>query len=74
MKDGEGIEESLMRSLKWSGLKTGWFVEILRRGLKLRYITQFKQIFRPEDGFPAIYDNFRIACSGISKFQQDFSH
>jgi hypothetical protein len=53
MKDGEGIEESLIRSLKGGGLKTGWFVEIFRRGLKLRCIAQFKQIFCPDDGLPA---------------------
>jgi hypothetical protein len=34
-------------------VKTGWFVEIVRCGLKLRYIPQFTQIFCPEDRLPA---------------------
>jgi hypothetical protein len=55
MKDGVGIEESLRRSWRRRGFKTGWFVEIVKRGLKLRCIAQLKQIFRPEDRLPASY-------------------
>jgi hypothetical protein len=56
------IEDSLIRSWRGSGegaererrgLKTARLVEIVRRGLKLRCIAQFKHIFRPEDGLPA---------------------
>ena len=48
--------EDIIRSRKGRGLKTGWFVEIVGLGLKLRCIAQFNQIFRPEDGLPASYD------------------
>jgi hypothetical protein len=43
----------MIRSQRERGLKTGWFVEIVRWGLKLRCITQFTQIFCPEDGLSA---------------------
>ena len=43
----------MIKPLRGRGLKTGWFVEIVRWGLKLKCIAQFKQIFRPEDGLPA---------------------
>jgi hypothetical protein len=46
------ILESLIRSWRGTGLKTGWFVEI----------AQFKQIFRPEDGLPASKFNL---CSNL---------
>jgi hypothetical protein len=57
MKNGEGIEE-IKRSRRGIGLKTGYFVEIVCWGLKLRSIAQFTQIFRPEDGPPACYKNY----------------
>jgi hypothetical protein len=42
----------IIRSWRGRGLKTGWFVEIVGLGLKLRCITQFTLIFRPADGLP----------------------
>jgi hypothetical protein len=47
----------IVRSRRGRGLKTGWFVKIIRWGLKLRCFAQFTQIFRPEDGLPASYNN-----------------
>jgi hypothetical protein len=56
MKDCEG---EMIRSRRGSGLETGWFVEIIRWGMKLRCISQFTQICRPEDGLPASLSNYR---------------
>jgi hypothetical protein len=53
----------IIRSQREGGLKTGWFVEIVRWGLKLRCIAQFTQIFRPEDGLPASIYNFVYSLS-----------
>jgi hypothetical protein len=43
----------MIKPLRGRGLKTGWFVENVGWGLKLRSIAQFTQIFRSEDGLPA---------------------
>jgi hypothetical protein len=45
-------ENMIIRSRRGRGLKAGWFVYIVRWGLKLRCIAKFTQIFRPEDGLP----------------------
>jgi hypothetical protein len=37
---------------------TGWFVEIVRWGLKVRCIAKSTQTFRPEDGHPA--SNYKL--------------
>ena len=47
----------MIRSRRGRGLKTGWFVEIVGLGLKLRCIAQFTLIFRPGDGLPASINN-----------------
>ena len=51
MKEGQII----IRSRR--GLVTGWFVEIVWWGLKLRCISRFTQIIRQEDGLPASLNN-----------------
>jgi hypothetical protein len=50
----------MIRSRRRRGLKKGWFVKIVRWGLKLRCIDEFTQISRPEDGLPASNSNTRL--------------
>jgi hypothetical protein len=63
----------IVRSWRGRGLKTRWFVEIVRWGLKLWCIARFKQIFLPEDGLPSSLNNLSMVSDILPKIPQNLT-